>query len=32
MTEDSQSEHGFPSPEELPQPVVKRRRFSASLI
>jgi len=32
MTEDSQSEHGIPSPEELPQPVVKRRRFSASLI
>ena len=32
MTEDSQSEHGLPSPEELPQPVVKRRRFSASLI
>ena len=32
MTEDSHSEQGLPSPGELPQPVVRRRRFSASLI
>lgn len=32
MTEENHSEPGLPSPGELPQPVVRRRRFSASLI
>jgi paraquat-inducible protein B len=32
MTDDSSTEHGMPNGDELPRPVVRRRRFNASLI